>query len=112
MTPHLNPTPQTPQVNNPTFVVVTLDDFNQMVNEAAKNLSMLSAKENVSESSSSNSDEEKYLTREEVSKMLKVDYTTLWRWNKSNKLCCHKIGERKVVYLLSDVEACLKKKRP
>jgi excisionase family DNA binding protein len=42
------------------------------------------------------------LTREEVAKMLKVSYTTLFLWNRDNKLEAKKIGKR-VFYLRSEV---------
>ena len=48
-------------------------------------------------------DEERFLTREEVSKLLHVDFSTLWRWNKLKLLCCIKVGPRRVMYKYSDV---------
>ncbi|MBR1527143.1 MAG: MerR family transcriptional regulator [Prevotella sp.] len=43
------------------------------------------------------------MTREEASRLLHVDYSTLWRWNKLGLLCCKKVGPRRVVYKYSDV---------
>ena len=45
---------------------------------------------------------EKYLSRKEVAERLKVDLSTLHRWNQSGYLCAVKVGS-KVRYLLSDV---------
>lgn len=42
------------------------------------------------------------LTREEVSKMLKVSYTTLFNWNNEGILKTKKLGKR-VFYLRSEV---------
>ncbi|MGV8914138.1 MAG: helix-turn-helix domain-containing protein [Kaistella sp.] len=40
-------------------------------------------------------DEEKFLyTREETSKLLKVSYTTLWKWNDDGTLPAQKLGKR------------------
>ncbi len=47
-------------------------------------------------------DSNELLTREEVAKMLKVSYTTLFLWNRDNKLEAKKIGKR-VFYLRSEV---------
>ena len=46
---------------------------------------------------------EVYLTAEETAKRLKVDRSTLWRWNKEGYLVSTKVGS-KVRYKLSDVE--------
>lgn len=42
------------------------------------------------------------LTREDVSKLLKVSYPTLWSWNKSGTLKAKKMG-KKVFYNKEDV---------
>ena len=46
---------------------------------------------------------ERFITREETSKLLHVDYSTLWRWNKLGLLCPNKVGPRRVMYKYSDV---------
>ena len=46
---------------------------------------------------------EVFLTAEETAKRLKVDRSTLWRWNKEGYLVANKVGS-KVRYKLSDVE--------
>lgn len=43
------------------------------------------------------------MTAEETAKRLKVDRSTLWRWNKEGYLVANKVGN-KVRYKLSDVE--------
>ncbi|MBQ8866668.1 MAG: helix-turn-helix domain-containing protein [Bacteroidaceae bacterium] len=44
-----------------------------------------------------------YLSAEETARRLKVDRSTLWRWNKDGYLITTKVGN-KVRYKLSDVE--------
>jgi hypothetical protein len=47
---------------------------------------------------------EKILTRDDVCKLMKVTYTTLFNWNKDGILVNHKVG-RRVYYKESDVMA-------
>ncbi len=51
---------------------------------------------------------EPLLTQEEVTNILKVDTTTLWRWNKSGYLLSLKIGG-KVRYRQADITAFIKR---
>ena len=46
---------------------------------------------------------ESYLSQDETSKMLKVDRSTLWRWDKDNYLKKVRVGG-KVRYRLSDIQ--------
>ena len=48
-------------------------------------------------------DDERFITREETAKLLHVDFSTLWRWNKLDILCPNKVGPRRVMYKYSDV---------
>ena len=48
-------------------------------------------------------DDERFITREETAKLLHVDYSTLWRWNKLGLLRPNKVGPRCVMYKFSDV---------
>ena len=48
-------------------------------------------------------DDERFITREETAKLLHVDYSTLWRWNKLGLLCPNKVGPRRIMYKYSDV---------
>lgn len=52
-------------------------------------------------------DDERFITREETAKLLHVDYSTLWRWNKLGLLCPNKVVPRRVMYKYSDVLALL-----
>lgn len=48
-----------------------------------------------------------YLTREEVSQLLKINLSTLYHWTKSGKLISYGIGNR-VYYKRSEIEVALK----
>ena len=48
-------------------------------------------------------DDERFITREETAKLLHVDFSTLWRWNKLGLLRPNKVGPRRVMYKYSDV---------
>jgi excisionase family DNA binding protein len=49
---------------------------------------------------------EEYLTRNEVSQMLKVDLSTIYIWTKDQKLIRYKLGKR-VYYKRSEIEDAL-----
>lgn len=90
------------------FIVMTKSDFMDLLNDLAKNLAATSTNDDKT-STSSSSDE--YLTREQVASMLGASFTTLWRWNNMGLLVNYKDGERKVVYLRSDVLNFIKSRK-
>ena len=47
--------------------------------------------------------DERFITREETARLLHVDYSTLWRWNKLGLLCPNKVGPRRIMYKYVDV---------
>ena len=47
--------------------------------------------------------EERLLTREEAAKMLSVDVSTLWRWEKEGHLLPSRIGKR-IYYKYSEIQ--------
>lgn len=49
----------------------------------------------------------KYITREEVCNLLKIDKSTLWSWTKKGKLKSYGIGAR-VYYKQDEVEMAIK----
>lgn len=49
---------------------------------------------------------ETYLSRDEVAEMLRVDKSTLWRWNRDNYLVHIEVGGKRV-YRMSDVKLIL-----
>lgn len=81
------------------FVVITKSDFMDIVGEMAKSIAQAAEEHR----EITVQDEDRYLSRKEVSEMLQVDYSTLWRWNKTGVLHNHKKGERGVLYLESEV---------
>ena len=48
-------------------------------------------------------DKERFITRDEAARLLHVDLSTLWRWNKAGILRSKKVGQRRVMYKYSDV---------
>ena len=53
-------------------------------------------------------EEKSYLTRKEVSELLKISLPTLWRWTKDNKLQSYFIGSR-ILYQVDEVHNSLTK---
>lgn len=49
---------------------------------------------------------EEYLSREEVSKIFKIDLSTLWRWTSKGTLTAYNI-EGKVLYKQSEIDAAI-----
>lgn len=78
--------------NTQTLMIVSKDDLENVVQNAVNRL--LEKRENKPEV---------YLSVEETARRLKVDRSTLWRWNKDGYLTTTKVGN-KVRYKLSDVE--------
>lgn len=81
-------------------VLITKADFMSIVEDAVKEriqMTLLSSK------AEPERQEERYMSRREVADLLKVDFSTLWRWNKTGILHSHRKGERGVLYLESEV---------
>ena len=86
------------------LVVMSRADLEALVEKAANNKATSKVEESINNDVlPSVCDEERFLTREEVSKLLHVDFSTLWRWNKLRLLCRIKVGPRRVMYKYSDV---------
>ena len=79
------------------LVVMSREDFDNLVNEAAQ------TKKNDYSEWLTLPDGDRFISREEASELLRVDFSTLWRWNKSGLLRCKKVGPRRVKYKYSDV---------
>lgn len=75
-----------------TLMIVSKDDLESVVQNAVDRV--LEQREHKPEV---------YLSAEETAKRLKVDRSTLWRWNKEGYLISNKVGN-KVRYKLSDIE--------
>ena len=86
------------------LVVMSRADLDALVEKVANNRVANKVEESISDDVNPNvCDEEHFLIREEVSKLLHVDFSTLWRWNKLQLLCSIKVGPRRVMYKYSDV---------
>lgn len=88
-----------PTTTSSQLVVMTIEDFKRMLQESVEaTLQKERAYENVTEITD-DTDEEQFLSREEVAQMLDVNLSTLWRWAKAGYLPCVHFG-RKVKYPL------------
>jgi hypothetical protein len=86
-----------------TLTVVQLEELIRNV------VSVELQKQNSSTPTGTETESDELLTRDAVSKMLKVSFPTLWSWNKNGILVAKKIGSR-VYYEKADVLAQLRKK--
>jgi excisionase family DNA binding protein len=91
------------------LVVMSRSDLDTMVNEMAQKIVATQTKNAQSDCEAwmDVPEEERFLTRKETARLLHVNYTTLWRWNKQGYLRSRKIGGRHVMYKYSDVMALL-----
>lgn len=53
-------------------------------------------------------DDKKLINTEQACKMIGVDRGTLWRWNKEQYLCVHKVG-KKNLYRVGDIRRLMEK---
>ncbi|MFG6686247.1 helix-turn-helix domain-containing protein [Mariniflexile sp. HNIBRBA6329] len=89
--------------NNIQFFQMSMDDLKALIKEAVKSGTTppINNTNGVNTTSSSDDGKEWY-TREEVKDLLKVSFTTLWKYNKEGVLKAKKIGSR-VYYLKTDL---------
>lgn len=81
------------------MINLSIDDLSNLItNCISKQLKTI---KEYQKSETSNSENE-ILTREEVKDLLKISYTTLWKYNKNGTLKAKKLG-RKVYYLREDL---------
>ncbi len=73
------------------FFQMSMDDLKEFIKEAV--ISGAPPINNTNETLSASSDNE-WLTREEVKGLLKISYTTLWKYNRNGILKAKKIGSR------------------
>ena len=88
------------------LVVMSRADLDALVEKMASNMIAMRVEDkNTHESDVCpvEHDDERFITREETAKLLHVDYSTLWRWNKLGLLRPNKVGPRRVMYKYSDV---------
>ena len=87
------------QNNDQMVVQMTVVQLQELVSNAVA-LGIKEHQDSISTIEKSESDE--ILTREQVAKILKVSYPTLWKWNNEGTLKNHKRGSR-VYYMKVDV---------
>ena len=87
------------------LVVMSRADLDALVEKMASNMIAMRVEDKSTHESDVRPivhDDERFITREETAKLLHVDYSTLWRWNKLGLLCPNKVGPRRVMYKYSD----------
>lgn len=91
------------------LVVMSREDLDALVNEMAQNIVAAQTKnaQNDLETWMNVPEGERFITREEAARILHVNFTTLWRWDKQGHLHSRKIGGCRVMYKYSDVLALL-----
>ena len=88
------------------LVVMSRADLDALVEKMASNMIAMIVEDKITHESDVCPvvhDDERFITREETAKLLHVDYSTLWRWNKLGLLRPNKVGPRRVMYKYSDV---------
>ena len=88
------------------LVVMSRADLDALVEKMASNMIAMRVEDKSTHESDVRPvvhDDERFITREETAKLLHVDYSTLWRWNKLGHLRPNKVGPRRVMYKYSDV---------
>ena len=88
------------------LVVMSRADLDALVEKMASNMIAMRVEDKSTHESDVRPvvhDDERFITREETAKLLHVDYSTLWRWNKLGLLRPNKVGPRRVMYKYSDV---------
>lgn len=88
---------------------MTRDDLNYAISTAVKEVlaafDIIPGKTSTTskDDTADTADDDRFITREETSKLLHVDFSTLWRWNRDGLLTSVKAGPRRVMYRHADV---------
>ena len=85
---------------------ITFDNMPQAVSKVQDDVSVIKSTLDEICKNFKPKEAEEYLTRTDVASMLKVNFSTLWNWQKKGKLIPSGIGGR-VYYKRSDIEAML-----
>ncbi len=88
------------------LIVMTKSDLDELIHRATYKTDDSSSESNGAEKPAI-PNEERFITREEASRLLHVDLSTLWRWNKTKVLCARKVGPRRVMYNYAEVLSLL-----
>ena len=81
---------------------MTVRDFKEVIKEVILSIVPPNDKSKDQKIANGEDGNNEYLTREEAKNLLKVSYTTLWKYDKEGVLPAYKLGSR-VYYLKSDI---------
>lgn len=84
------------------FVQCTETELKDLIKESVKQVLSFIKESNQQEPTN------KLLTRKETCEILHINFSTLWKWTKNEKIPCHRIGNR-VYYKLDEVQKSLTK---
>lgn len=84
---------------------LTTEEFIELIKEVV--LSVVPPINNLTDNQDGNTSQNEYLTRDEAKELLKVSYTTLWKYNNEGILKATKIGSR-VFYRKRDIDEAMK----
>lgn len=87
------------------LVIITKADLDELISKAANGNTSLKSTDAFTDEKRNAviPDKERFITRGEAARLLYVDLSTLWRWNKTGILRSKKVGQRRVMYKYSDV---------
>lgn len=87
------------------LVIITKADLDELISKAANGNTSLKSTDAFTDEKRNAviPDKERFITRGEAARLLHVDLSTLWRWNKTGILRSKKVGQRRVMYKYSDV---------
>ena len=96
----------TMEITTNPFIVMTKADFEAAIAQMATRLQPVQSINQpapAAPNSQTVAADKQFLSRKETAELLKVDFSTLWRWNKSGILKSVKVGPRRVLYKYDDV---------
>lgn len=90
------------------YYVVPQDEFVRMQSQLQMYANGLPVPKVLQETEEEKEEKQTLMSRDEAARMLHVDKSTLWRWEKDGRLKSIKIGPRRILYKREDVDELVK----